>query len=99
VNLPLIAAIVAGLAGALGAYLAALRKLSGTVKHSEAETLWTAMSALTDDLTERNKYLRERLDVCEKRVDALETRIDVLGEANTKLREENMELRRQVGAV
>jgi molybdopterin converting factor small subunit len=99
VSIPIIVAIIAGLAGSLGAYLAALRKLSGTVKHSEAETLWTAMSALTDDLTERNKYLRERLDVCEKRVDALETRIDFLGEANGKLREENMELRRQVGAV
>jgi len=95
-SLPVIVGVVAGLAGALGAYLAALRKLSGTVRHSEAETLWTAMSALTDDLTERNKYLRERLDRCEGRVEAMETRLDALGEANAKLREENMELKRRL---
>jgi chromosome segregation ATPase len=98
-NLPLVVGIVAGLAGALGAYLAALRKLSGTVKHSEAEQIWTQTQALINDLQERNKFLRDRLDRCEARIDGLETRIDVLGEANATLREENMDLRRQLRAV
>lgn len=96
-NVPIIIGIVSGLSGAVGVYLISLRKLSGTVKHSEAEDLWVAMKTLTDDLTQRNKYLRDRLDRCEQRVADLEARIDVLGQSNLKLRNENLDLKRENG--
>jgi predicted nuclease with TOPRIM domain len=93
VSIPIIVGLIAGIAGALGAYLAALRKLSGTVKHSEAEELWAESKAIREDLQERNEFLRARLDKCEERIEALATGLNFLTEANTKLRDENMALK------
>lgn len=98
-NLPIIVGIVTGLGGSLFVYLVALRKLSGTVKHSEAEQLWAESKAIREDLQERNEFLTGRLDRCESRVATLEERIDFLADANATLREENFTLKARLGAV
>jgi predicted nuclease with TOPRIM domain len=93
VSYPIVLSVFAGLVGALGAYLATLRKLSGTVKHSEAEDLWTESRAIREDLTKRNDYLRQRLDRCEEKISSLERRIRDLEQENRELREENRQLK------
>jgi hypothetical protein len=76
-NAPLLA-FIGVVAGALGAYLAAARRLSGKVRTSDAAQLWEESRAIRTELENRNRYLVKRLD-------ALETKYDELRQENAKL--------------
>lgn len=77
-------AVLAAALGALGAYLAAARKLSGKINTSEASSLWQEASNL------RNEYKED--------IRRLEKRLDDVTEANDHLRSKNAELEREVRA-
>jgi Flp pilus assembly protein TadB len=64
--------------GALGAYLAAARRLSGRVRTSDAAELWKESSAIRRELEERNRYLSIRLD-------KLSDELNVLRQENARL--------------
>jgi regulator of replication initiation timing len=94
VNVTWIYGAITGLSAILGAYLVAWRKLSGTVKHSEAQQLWDAMKKFSDDLVARNNFLRDNLDKCESKINRLDERIDRLERRNQELDLENGHLKR-----
>lgn len=85
---------IGALVSAVLVFVVALRRTAGTVKHSEAEQLWTAMQKFTEELSARNEFLRKTLDECAEKIDNLEQRIDGLEEKNRKLYLENGTLRR-----
>ena len=91
-----IIAAAAGLSGSLVPLFVSLRKLAGTVKHSEAEQLWAASEAMRKELEQRNRYLRDRLDKCEASIDDLEKQVRALTDKNLILVEENYQLKRAV---
>lgn len=77
-NLAIWIPVVVAVVGAMGAYLAAVRKLSGTVGTSTADDLWEESRAIRQDyqrrIEELNQVIRgmtDRIDVLEKRNDAL----------------------------
>ena len=77
----------------------ALRRTAGTVKHTEAEKLWDAMSRFTKDLTERNEFLRKTVDECSSKIQLLERRVGHLEQENRNLHLENGDLKRKVAAL
>ena len=76
-NAPLLT-FIGVVVGALGAYLAAARRLSGKVTTSDAAQLWAESRAIRQELEDRNRYLVSRLD-------ALETKYDELQRENARL--------------
>ena len=67
-----LAAIIAALVGALGTYLAVVRRLSGKITTSAAEELWNESRSIREDLQTRNQFLTEKIDRCEARIEKLE---------------------------
>lgn len=82
------ATVVAAFAGALGAYVAAARRLSGKVATSEAASLWEESASIRADY-------RERLVEAEKRMAHQEERIGKLEERKNELERENLDLIRR----
>ena len=82
----IIVAAASGLGASLVPLFVSLRKLAGTVKHSEAEQLWAASETLRKELESRNRYLVERLEKCETKVDNLEEEVRDLTEENYRLK-------------
>lgn len=82
---PWLVSIVVALIGAVGAYLAAVKKLSGKVRTSEATDLWAESKNIRDDYRSRITELNDVLARCEERIEALEQRNDELYAANGRL--------------
>lgn len=78
-------ALIAAVAGPLGGFLFAARKLSGKIKTSDAEDLW--------------KESRSMRDTLNATIDRLERRIAFLEESNLRLRSENWDLVKQVSKL
>jgi uncharacterized protein HemX len=76
--------IVAAVAGALGAYLAVARKLSGRVSTTDANKLWDEAGSIRQDYRQQLADLREEL--AEARADLADARID-LAQARRQIRE------------
>lgn len=85
---PVVLAFLAAVAGSLGAYLAATRKLSGKIGTSDADKLWDASEQM------RSEY-RERLTASERRTAEVEGRVAELEKQNNELARENMELHKE----
>lgn len=85
---PIVFAFIAAIAGSLGAYLAATRKLSGKIGTSDADKLWDASEKM------REEY-RERLNSSERRTAEVESRVAELERKNSDLAKENVELHRE----
>jgi chromosome segregation ATPase len=79
---PAIYSLCVGVIAALGAYLAATRRLSGKIGTSDAAELWRESASIRDDY-------RERLAVAERRVLSLEERVAMLERDNNALTREN----------
>lgn len=84
-NVGLLTAVAAAIAGPLIAYLAAARKLSGKIDTSEASQLWEEARAIRGDY-------RQQLDAANLRVSQLEARIHDLEESRALLTIENRDL-------
>lgn len=82
---PLVAALIA----AIGAYFAAVRKLSGTITTSTAEDLWAESRQMRRELTQRVAQLTNLVDTMQKR-------IDDLTQENESLREQMSGLTKRV---
>lgn len=67
-------AIAAAIAGPIGAYLLAAKRLSGSIKSSEASDLWKESASLREDLMSRIRTLNGTIENCEKRIEELEAR-------------------------
>lgn len=65
--------LATAIVAAIGAYLAAVRKLSGTIATSTAEDLWAESREIRRDLAGRIGVLNELVDRQQKRIDELET--------------------------
>lgn len=88
VLIPLIVAVVTS----LGAYFAAARRLSGTVRTSTAEDLWAESSRMREDL-------QKRVTELETLVDRMQVRIDTLLDENVQLHQEAAGLRMAVARL
>jgi hypothetical protein len=80
---PGLLAVFAAILGPAGAYLVAVRQLSGKIKNSEASELWEESRSIREWSTARVKELNEHIRELEARVDELEA--------------ENRQLKAQVG--
>jgi len=78
----ILAVLVAASIAALGAYLAASRRLSGKINTSEASQLWQESASIREDY-------RERLSMSERRTLGLEERVAQLERDNNLLTREN----------
>ena len=85
VAVPIIVALIAGLAAGLAPYLVERRKGSGRVGTSDAATVFDAATAYMTRLAEDNEHLRERLRTveareqeCAKRIGQLERELSAL---------------------
>jgi chromosome segregation ATPase len=88
--------VVVAIVGALAAYFAAARKLSGKVQTSEASELWEESRSMRAELTRRNEFLRESIDNCQVEIRSLNLRIDELDKKNFTLHMQNGDLSRLV---
>ena len=87
---PAVIALVVAFVGPVGAYLVAVRQLSGKIKTSDASELWEESRSIREWSTARNKELNEHIKELEARLDALE-------KTNRELMEENRQLKAQLG--
>lgn len=69
---PGLVAVFVAVLGPAGAYLVAVRQLSGKIKNSEASELWAESKSIRDWSTARVKELNEQIEKLELRVDELE---------------------------
>lgn len=76
---PAFIALLIALVGPAGAYLVAVRQLSGKIKNSDASELWEESRSIREWSTARNKELSDHIE-------KLETRVDELEEENRKLK-------------
>ena len=76
---PALIALIVALVGPVGAYLVAVRQLSGKIKNSDASELWEESRSIREWSTARNKELTEQIE-------RLETRVDELEEENRQLK-------------
>lgn len=86
--IPLLVAIVA----AVGAYFAAVRKLSGTITTSTAEDLWTESRQMRKELSDRIIQLNIV-------VDSMQDRIDKLLTENSRLEAEIDRLKKSIASL
>jgi predicted RNase H-like nuclease (RuvC/YqgF family) len=85
-------ALIAAAIAALGAYLAAARKLSGKIQTSEASDLWAESQSIREEYRAHIAELKVDLKTCIERVEAVE-------QQNLKLNGENGELRAKVSSL
>lgn len=88
-NYGILVPLVVALVAPLFAYLAAARRLSGRIQHSEATSLWEEASKLRSEYKDELGRLRREIEGCYDRIGEIET-------VNGRLREENGTLRRLV---
>lgn len=81
--------IIVAFITAFGAYLVAIRKLSGRIGTSEAAQLWAEAKDM------RAEY-RKRAEECENQLKALRNEIATVIARNTALRRENSQLRQEL---
>lgn len=79
---PVLGIVSAGGIAALGAYLAAARKMSGAVKSSDAEQLWTESRSIRE-------WSADRIAQLTGIIGSLETRVKAVEERNESLQDEN----------
>jgi len=82
----LIVPIAVALAGAVGAYFAAVRRLSGSVSTSTAADLWAESSSIRADYQRRITELNTIVKRMQDRIDALEAKNDELHRENGALK-------------
>ena len=87
-----IVALIAAVAAPLGAYLLAVRRMSGKIATSDASDLWAESRSIRDDY-------RERLLESSERASRLEARVAVLEGTNTELGRLNAELSAKVASL
>ena len=63
--------LIVGILGAIGAYFAAIRKLSGKISTSTAEDLWTESRQMRKDLNTRIEQLSATVISMQERIDKL----------------------------
>jgi len=90
---PALIALVIACIGPVGAYLVAVRQLSGKIKNSDASELWEESRSIREWATARNKELNEHIDQLEARVAELERSNRELMEENRLLKQENHHLK------
>jgi chromosome segregation ATPase len=78
--------VLVALIGALGAYIAAVRKLSGSVSTSTAEDLWEESRSIRQDYQQRIMELNRVVDACRTRLEAVEERNATLSLKNGELK-------------
>lgn len=86
---PWVAGVAAVVFGALGTYLAVVRKLSGKIATTDASELWKESAAIRADY-------RDQLAASAKRIADLEARVAQLERLNNQLERENFACRRAV---
>jgi chromosome segregation ATPase len=96
---PTLIAIVAAIAGPLGAYLVAARRFSGKIASSDATDLWKESSAIREWSGSQIAALSENVTRLEQRVRDLENAERELARENTVLVRENEKLHGQVRAL
>jgi chromosome segregation ATPase len=96
---PTLIAIVAAIAGPLGAYLVAARRFSGKIASSDATDLWKESSAIRDWSGNQITLLSENVSRLEERVHDLENAERELSRENSRLVRKNEALRGQVRAL
>lgn len=79
--------MIIALIGPVGAYLVAVRQLSGKIKNSDATELWAESRSIREWSAARIKELNEHIDELEERVAELE-------KTNRELTDENRDLKR-----
>lgn len=92
-NEPIILILVAVIP-ALGAYLAASRRLSGNIQTSEASSLWAESADIRKDYRDRLAHAEERLASAEARIARAESENTDLRRENTELKGRNADLAR-----
>ena len=88
-NWAVIIPLIVGVFGAIGAYFAAIRKLSGKISTSTAEDLWAESRQMRKDLNTRIEQLSAT-------VISMQDRIDKLLDQNAKLVAEVGELKQSI---
>lgn len=81
-QISLLAPILAASVAAIGAYIAASRRLSGKIDTSEAGQLWAESASIREDY-------RNRISIAEARTLSLEQRVATLERDNSELAREN----------
>ncbi len=101
-----IAALIAGLAGAVGTFLVAARKFGGQIKTSTAEMLWKESSDIRKTYRADVEALRLEIAQCRERISVLEHDNDRLHAENhvlqtrvEKLTRENERLRIRIAEL
>lgn len=79
---PAVYALAAAIVAALGAYVAAARKMSGTIGTSEASDLWAATKDVRDFTAEQLRIANERIGTLEGVITALHARIVLVEKEN-----------------
>lgn len=93
---PVLGVVGAGIISALGAYILAAKKMSGTVKSSDAETLWAESRSIREWSADRIAQLTGIIGSLETRVDAVENRNQTLLSENERLIDQVSELREEL---
>lgn len=93
VLVPVVVALIAGLAAGLSPYLIARRSGSGRIETSDAATVFDAATKYMTRLADDNQALRERLDVLEQRESECVKRVGELQRELETLRAEVGEVR------
>lgn len=89
---PLLVPILVAAIAALGAYIAAARKLSGKIGTSDASELWKESANIREDY-------RDRISVSERRTVDLEKRVASLEHENNGLVRENSALVNRIATL
>jgi hypothetical protein len=67
----LLIGLATALAGALGTYIVARRRMSGSIKTSEATSLWEESQAMRKELRDELVATRDELKACQDELDQL----------------------------
>jgi predicted nuclease with TOPRIM domain len=92
VPVSIFASTIGALIVAMGAYFATVRRLSGRIETSEADSLWKESASIREDY-------RDRLSSADQRQARLEERVANLEKRNAELAEENVRLLREQVAL
>lgn len=93
---PTTVALVAAVAGPLGAYIVAARRFSGKIASSDATDLWKESSAIREWSSTQIAVLSQHVAKLEERVSSLEGSNEDLSRENRTLLRENQKLHGQV---
>lgn len=91
--LPVVLAVLAGLSGGGVTWLVNRRKTSGTIRTSEADTIWDQTQNLLQRYEQQNTALRVDLETCQKDITILRRQMSELREEADQLREDSRRLR------